>query len=120
MNLFVNGKSEVIEVDDYLPFDPSTGNLAFCRAKELPEIWMNFLEKAWAKVNRSYAMTIAGLPSEALSVLTEAPTYNYIHSLYSVNEMFEILLDADVRKYVMCTSTGGSSEEAERRGRLLL
>ena len=72
------------------------------------EVWVMILEKAWAKVNGSYASTIAGLPSEAFSVLTEAPTFSYVNKKYSTDELWKIILEADDQKYIICTNSNNN------------
>jgi len=111
INFYLNGKPKTVILDDYFPCKTEHRpywSLAHCNSREL---WVQLLEKAWAKVNGSYASTIAGLPSEAFSVLTEAPTFSYINSKYSVDELWKIILDADDRKYIICTNSNNNVEE---------
>ncbi len=104
IRLFLNGVPKIIVLDDYFPTKKNQvgWQLAHC---EQTEIWVNLLEKAWAKINGSYASTIAGLPSEAFSVLTEAPCFSYINKKYSSNEFWKIILDADKQEYIICTNS---------------
>ena len=107
IRLFVQGVPTIIIVDDFLP----------CKGKRLffthtqgsdNEIWVPLIEKAWAKLNGSYAMTIAGLPSEGLSSMTEAPTVTYIHKKYSADYMWKVLLESDQLDHIICTCTHGN------------
>jgi len=110
LKLFLNGIPKTIVLDDYFPVKKHniSWNLAHC---EQNEIWVNLLEKAWAKVNGSYASTIAGLPSEAFSVLTHAPCFSYFNRRYSVDEMWKIISDADKENYIICTNSKGDVPE---------
>ena len=67
--LFIDGKPQIVIVDDYLPVDRRTKKPVYAQSKG-KEIWVMLLEKAWAKVNGGYANIISGLPCEALEFLT--------------------------------------------------
>ena len=67
--LYIDGKPQVVVVDDYLPADKRTKQPVYAQSKGR-EIWVMLLEKAWAKVNGGYANIISGLPCEALEFLT--------------------------------------------------
>jgi len=55
VQLFVNGESRVVVVDDYFPYDNHKEDWAMARPSEdSHEIWVLILEKAWAKVFGSY------------------------------------------------------------------
>lgn len=68
IKLLVNGKYEVIVVDDYIPYNKVKNKPAFCSTYS-NNIWAMLLEKAFAKLNGSYEDTIRGKASEALSFL---------------------------------------------------
>ena len=67
--LFIDGKRQIVIVDDYLPAFKKNKKPCYAQTKE-KEIWVMLLEKAWAKVNGGYANIISGMPCEALEVLT--------------------------------------------------
>ena len=54
LKFFINGIETPVIVDDYLPVNMKTGKLAFAYSKQ-GELWVSLLEKAWAKLNGSYA-----------------------------------------------------------------
>lgn len=110
VKLIIQGKPKIVIVDDYIPCLKNSKKAAFthCRGAD-NEIWVSLIEKAWAKINGSYAMTIAGLPSEGMSTLTEAPTVTYIHKKYSTDQIWKILYDSDKKDYIICTCTRGDA-----------
>jgi len=71
MNLCINGEWTAIWVDDYFPVIDQ--RLVFTTGRN-QAIWVMLLEKAWAKVFKSYKNTEAGYVSEALRILSGAPS----------------------------------------------
>ena len=67
--LNIDGKPQIVIVDDYLPVNKDTKQLIYAKSTK-NEIWISLLEKAWAKVNGGYANIIGGTPMEALEFLT--------------------------------------------------
>lgn len=104
VNLYICGSLRTIVVDDYFP--GFTKEWALTSSKD-EEIWIMILEKAWAKVHGSYAITAGGDSRESLSSLTGAPTTLIRHNTISKSELWKLLVDADKKKYVM--STGGAT-----------
>ena len=74
--LHIDGKPQIVIVDDYLPIDKTTKKPCYAQSKG-NEIWVMLLEKAWAKVNGGYANIISGLPSEALEFLIGLGSLSY-------------------------------------------
>ena len=74
--LNIDGKPQIVIVDDYLPIDKTTKKPCYAQSKG-NEIWVMLLEKAWAKVNGGYANIISGLPCEALEFLTGLGSLSY-------------------------------------------
>ena len=72
----IHGQWKLVLIDDFFPISDEKNNIKFvfshCKNKE---IWVNLLEKAWAKVNGCYAQ-IGGkfTPYEIYDILTEAYT----------------------------------------------
>ena len=76
--LFIDGKRQIVIVDDYLPAFKRNKSPCYAKTKkEEKEIWVMLLEKAWAKVNGGYANIISGLPCEAMEVLTGSGSLIY-------------------------------------------
>ena len=74
--LHIDGKPQIVIVDDYLPVQIRTKTPVYAQSKG-KEIWVMLLEKAWAKVNGGYANIISGLPCEALEFLTGLGSLTY-------------------------------------------
>ena len=55
--LNIDGKPQIVIVDDYLPVNKDTKQLIYAKSTK-NEIWISLLEKAWAKVNGGYANII--------------------------------------------------------------
>jgi len=110
IRLFLNGVPKIVVLDDHFPVKKNSVNWHLAHSKQ-NEIWVNLLEKAWAKVNGSYASTIAGLPSEAFAILTEAPCFTYYNRKNTVDELWNIIADADKEQYIICTNSKGDVPE---------
>lgn len=63
-------------IDDYIPVFADTKRPVFCKATGR-EIWVILLEKAWAKIKKSYGNISAGCPHEVLQTFSVAPCYYY-------------------------------------------
>ena len=55
--LFIDGRLQIVVVDDYVPVIKDTNDLYFSKPNN-KELWVVLLEKAWAKVNGGYANII--------------------------------------------------------------
>ena len=110
IKFLLNGIPKIICVDDNFPCRSNRKIWNVANSGPM-EIWVQILEKAWAKVNGSYASTIAGLPSEAFSVLTEAPCFSYINRKFDQKEMWDIIKEADQNDYIICTNSKGDVQE---------
>lgn len=74
----IHGELEEVLVDDFIPVNEN-GQPLFCQLYR-NEFWVLILEKAWAKVNRSYANILSnfyiysvGTPTTVFKSLTLAP-----------------------------------------------
>ena len=67
----------MVEIDDFFPcWKGKRGHYssAFSKPRNNNLLWVLILEKAWAKVNGSYDLTVGGQTYEAISCLTGAPS----------------------------------------------
>ena len=113
MRFVIRGIPKVVCVDDFFPSTPK-GQFAFAMSGPR-ELWVQVLEKAWAKINTSYAATIAGIPSESFSTLSEAPCVTYIHRKYKVDDLWKMLKKAKAMGYYLATNTK-ANPNAEKYG----
>ena len=67
--LYIDGKPQIVIIDDYIPVYKSSKQPCFARPNG-NEIWVMLLEKAWAKVNGGYLNIIGGNQYESLQALT--------------------------------------------------
>lgn len=65
---------------------------------------MPLLEKAYAKFNLNYLQLNGGIEAEALRALTGKPTVVYETKDLSADALFNLILDAERKNYIM---TGG-------------
>ena len=120
--LFIDGKPQIVIVDDYLPVEKSTGKPCYSQSKG-NELWVMLLEKAWAKVNGGYANIITGLPSEALEFLTGFGSLIYeLKNLKDIddineykNEIVKNVLIADKNNCLISCSTS-KNQDTEKVG----
>lgn len=94
VRLFVNGQKRTYVIDDFFATNKSSGAWQFSYSKE-DEIWVQLLEKAWAKANGTYAKIIGGLTGEALTALTGGPSRRYEHKDTGVEELWDAIFTSD-------------------------
>lgn len=121
VRLCKNGIWQEVQLDDYFPCYPEGGPI-YSRAHD-NELWVLLLEKAFAKINGSYAAIKSGWPFEAMIDLTGAP-YRDIRFSEPANQekiregtLWEDLLHYDLQGYIMSCSTGGVDTFTESGGR---
>ena len=77
----IDGKKQIVFVDDYFPVYKKNKWPCFAQPNG-KEIWVMLLEKAWAKINGGYVNIIGGMASQALECLT-----GYGSLIYNTNNM---------------------------------
>lgn len=102
--LFLDGEWQIVFVDDYLPVEKGTNNLIFSKPNG-SELWAVLLEKAWAKVNGGYILTISGWPSDPLTAFTGFTCEKILHKEYNIDDIWNLVLISDKNDNIMCTST---------------
>jgi hypothetical protein len=113
VKFYLQGKQKIITIDDTFPCHNNI--FAFSHTIQ-NEIWVQVIEKAWAKVNGNYHSTAKGLPSESLSALTPAPVFTYDHSQLSEEELWKELTIAEISKYVICANSSNKSDNIYEQG----
>ncbi|KAG5477286.1 hypothetical protein LSCM4_04504 [Leishmania orientalis] len=111
VNLNISGWWRTIIVDSYLP---SVQLLpVFARNRNHPnELWVSFLEKAYAKAYGSYQAIVGGYPWQALEDLTGFPAYNFGGTWKTAQtdpkarkKLFDSLHRWNEKKYLICIAT---------------
>ena len=70
------------------------------------EIWVSLIEKAWAKVNGSYAnIDYGGFSYEVFDILTEAYSEHIEIGVKGKAKIWEILVNSEKRKYLMTVAS---------------
>ena len=113
LRVFIRGIPKIICLDDYYPCDDKDF-FAFAMSGRR-ELWVQLLEKAWAKINGSYARTIAGVPSEAFACLCEAPCVTYFHKKYPANQLWMMLKREKANGFFIATNTTLLNRETEEQ-----
>jgi len=109
INFFINGRWERVLVDDYFPciYDERNifGELYFsCSFQN--ELWVSLIEKAWAKINGSYAnIDYGGYSYEAFDTLTEACSEHIKIEDKGKNKIWKILENSMDRNYLMTVAS---------------
>ena len=123
--LFLNAKWKLVLVDDYFPYEiVNLDEKQLCFGSSVQkELWVSLLEKAWAKVNGSYArIGCRGFMNETFDVLTEAYTEE-IHMKEYINkkknrkeELWKMLTNYFDKEYVITAGTMKVIEDEEEIG----
>ena len=76
--MYLNGEKTEIVIDEYIPVYKNSKDIAFS-SSSTNDVWVQLLEKAWAKANGGYDKIVFGLSSEVLRAITGAPTFTLDH-----------------------------------------
>lgn len=92
-----------MEVDDWFPCHHVRGTPLFSRTLS-GQLWLNIIEKAWAKVHAGFGNVHAGLSREALRDLTGAPCKTFF--FFKEGEtIWDLMVEARSKNFLM---TAGS------------
>ena len=93
VRLYVNGEPTDVVVDDYFPYDPRPEKdcWMFSRDTKENEIWVQILEKAYAKVFGSYEIVEGGKPYQAFTNLTGFPCENLYHDEIEEESLWKMI-----------------------------
>lgn len=114
VKFYKQGKEKVIYIDDIFPCSKNDNAWVFCSTAQ-KEIWVQLLEKAWAKLNESYYSISSGTPYEALSALCNGPVYVNHHKNMTAEQLWDIFLLTERHNYIVC-ATSGENNDGEFRG----
>ena len=106
VRLYVNGEAQEIVIDDYFPYNdtPEVDTYAFSRQSCDREIWVQVLEKAYAKAFGSYEAIEGGKPYQAFFTLTGFPSDCLLHKGVDEDSLWERIRDAAIRNLPMVGS----------------
>lgn len=105
--LNINGMWREIILDDYIPVrKQNNGNVreAFSHSSS-PEIWVNLLEKAYAKVYGDYDSIVGGDPVYAMRDLTGAPFFRVEPIDQNLEDSWHKIKTADERNWMITCYT---------------
>ena len=106
---FINGRWKRVLVDDQFPCRMNDKNIfgeLYFSCSFQNEIWVSLIEKAWAKVNGSYAnIDYGGYSYEVFDILTEAYSEHIEIGVKSKEKIWEIMLNSEKRKYLMTVAS---------------
>lgn len=101
--MYLNGEKTEIIVDDFIPVYENSKDIAFSRSST-DSIWIQLLEKAWAKANGGYDKIVFGLSSEVLRAITGAPVFTLDHDNCKTEDVWKNLKDGVRNGYAMLCS----------------
>ena len=105
----VNGIWKLVLIDDYIPCYGSWGkNFAFSSTNG-NELWVILLEKAWAKLNGSYARVIGGDPHEIFEVLTNCYCEKIKFKKGQEDKIWSAFENAQKKGFLMTAGTSGDT-----------
>ena len=111
--LYVDGRFQVVIVDDYLPYGKKSKGIIYAKPRR-NEIWVCILEKAWAKVNGSYSNIVGSSNTRILNefqFLTGFPNEYIFNNNYEISDIFERIKESSDQGAIMtCSSFSGDNE----------
>ena len=104
--IYLNGSWKLVLIDDFLPYSGKHFKKFAFSASSGKELWVAFLEKAWAKINGSYAkIGCGGSPTEVFDILTEALSEQVPINPYYKEYIWEIMFESEKKGYIMTAGT---------------
>ena len=111
---YINGVRRGVIIDDYLPC--KNGKPVFAQSRE-SELWVNLLEKAWAKLHGNYQRVEGGLPCHASCHVAGVPSRSIRHkAVEDANEFKSLIKFCDENQYTMIAATYGQGEGVDGNG----
>ena len=102
--IFIDGKFQIVLVDDYLPVFSKNKKICFSKLNN-NEIWICILEKAWAKINGGYTNIIKGWMRHVLFAFTGFQSEIFKHTKTTIENLWKIISDAQKNNFIMTCST---------------
>lgn len=111
--LTVNGQRTQVVIDDWIP--TFAGAPTFAGFNDGSDLWVMLLEKAWAKLHRTYEAIEVGDPEHTMRDLTGAPSFSY--AVDSTPDMHNILIVSLKVDYIVCSAVITKTVEESERAR---
>lgn len=119
VKFYVSGVPTEIVVDDLFPCDAENPDKPLFSNPKGKELWVLILEKAWAKLFKQYTIAEHGDSEWAFQYLNPAPATTYYNKEFEeVDDMFEILEQADKKKWMISCFSGSKEEKLNEKGLL--
>lgn len=109
LSMYKSGVKLDIVLDDFIVCKYSKP--CFTKAKG-NELWVLLAEKAWAKIHGSFHRIKSGWAHETMRDLTGAPAFS--HKVSKEPDMWEKIVEADEKDYMIAASCGNRAEELEK------
>ena len=104
--IYLNGSWKLVLIDDFLPYTGKRFKKFAFSASGGKELWVALLEKAWAKINGSYAkIGCGGSPTEVFDILTEALSEQVPIDPYYKDYIWETMYESEKKGYIMTAGT---------------
>ena len=107
--LFIDGKFQIVIVDDYIPVFKKNNKICYSRPNN-NEIWVCILEKAWAKINGGYLNIIKGWMHHALQAFTGFQSDSFTHANIKKEKLWEKIIEAKNNNFIITCSTNKNVE----------
>jgi hypothetical protein len=108
------GVWELMIMDDYFPvFGKLKPRPAGCISQDRKELWVMLLEKAWSKMNGSYANAIGGEPSEVFDAITNATSESIFFNsmnLKKKEKLWKSLMTGKINNFIMTAGTNKNND----------
>ena len=105
VRLYIKGKPEIVTVDEKLPWISASKPMFARQNAEDQSWWIPIVEKAYAKVHGNYERLGLGWMTEAMRILTGAPSYQYMTNQLNESRVWEIAQAADQSGYLLTAAT---------------
>ena len=112
IKLYIQGVPRHILLDESIPIN-DRGEPAFINPP-LEQFWILLVEKAIAKVNRSYGNSLRCFASELLPLLSNIPLIQYNHEDYSEKELWKKIKEGIEHKYIIFGENKNKDEKDQR------
>ena len=111
VNLRIDGIWKMVLIDESFPCIENKKDNKFFAFSSLNAklIWLNLIEKAYAKICGGYTNILNGNVSEIFDLLTDAPTNKIEIASLNKNEVKNIINDALNQKYIICAKANNSN-----------